>query len=130
MGDPQHIGSGSTGGDLRRTVAIDVARAASTIVFASREGRETPPTSRRPATVAKTMWPFRATIGLDVLEVMRVQPEDTLMISRRSFLLGLGGIVTSTFVTRAASYARAHDRPLLLPQLAAENAPAQVLLHV
>jgi len=36
------------------------------------------------------------------------------MISRRSFLLGLGGLVTTSFVARAANYIRVTNSPLLL----------------
>jgi hypothetical protein len=36
------------------------------------------------------------------------------MVSRRSFLIGLGGILTSGFVTRVCSHVRATSSPLLL----------------
>ena len=36
------------------------------------------------------------------------------MISRRSFLLGLGGLVTTSFVARAANHIRVTNSPLLL----------------
>jgi hypothetical protein len=52
---------------------------------------------------------------------MRVNPEGRLMTSRRSFLIGLGSIVTSTFVVRARTHARIACAPLLLAPDASEH---------
>jgi hypothetical protein len=43
------------------------------------------------------------------------------MISRRSFLLGLGGLVTTSFVTRTTSHIAAQGAPLLLDPGRAEE---------
>jgi hypothetical protein len=81
-----------------------------------------PPTSLRPATVAKTMWPScGATMGLSGPPVMRAQREDPPMISRRSFLLGLTGLVTSAFVTQAKTHIIKTGRPMLLQPRRAEE---------
>jgi hypothetical protein len=45
---------------------------------------------------------------------MRVDPEGSLMISRRSFLIGLGSFLTPPFVVRARRYALATGTPLPL----------------
>ena len=43
------------------------------------------------------------------------------MISRRSFLLGIGSLVTISFVTRARTHARESGSPLLLQPKRAEE---------
>ncbi len=43
------------------------------------------------------------------------------MIHRRSFLLGLGGLVTASFATRARAFAKAEGTPLLLVPQAPEK---------
>src|SRR3954465_89282 len=59
------------------------------------------------------MWPARATVGLLSPPAMRVHLEG-FMISRRSFLLGLGSLVTTAFAARAKAHALAESMPLLL----------------
>ena len=43
------------------------------------------------------------------------------MISRRSFLLGIGSLVTSSFIARARAHVRESGGPLLLPPKRAEE---------
>jgi hypothetical protein len=55
-----------------------------------------------------------ATVGLIGPSAMRLQSEDRLMFSRRTFLIGLGGLVTSSFLVRARTHVRHAGEPLLL----------------
>jgi hypothetical protein len=48
------------------------------------------------------------------------------MISRRSFLIGLGSIVTSSFVVRARTHARIACAPLLAPDASEHTLFAEV----
>src|SRR4051812_27967745 len=79
---------------------------------ASREGRE----PRQPALTGnggKTMRPAQGSSRSPALSDACAS-EGFFMISRRSFLIGLGSLVTSAFVARAEAYALEYGTPLLL----------------
>src|SRR5262245_41296650 len=60
------------------------------------------------------MWPARATIGRQALQMHDISEGFFMQPSRRGFLVGLGSVLTTAFVAEATTFVRATCAPLLV----------------